>query len=152
MLCANILMLKARYGTQTLPLPGPFGDDVAPATVDDPELCGWCLQAILTRLGMVSPPQAAPSDGNHADAGDLARARLNSAIDAGGTLTNRDTLQVTVFRGLQLAHTVRSTVLLVKRRRPSRGVDNSHGVLAFAANRNAGSVVVAMTKRSSAVT
>ena len=40
------------------------------------------------------------SDGNHAGVGDLVRARLNTEIDAGGRqLTNRDTLQITAFRG-----------------------------------------------------
>jgi hypothetical protein len=58
------------------------------------------VQARLTQLGSVGPPQAPLSDGNHAGVGDLVRARLNTEIDAGGrTLTNRDTLQVTAFRG-----------------------------------------------------
>jgi ATP-dependent exoDNAse (exonuclease V) alpha subunit len=58
------------------------------------------VQARLAQLGTVGPPQAALSDGNHAGVGDLARARLNTKIDAGGcALTNRDTLQVTAFRG-----------------------------------------------------
>jgi conjugative relaxase-like TrwC/TraI family protein len=58
------------------------------------------VQAKLTQLGTVSPPQAALADGNHAGVGDLVRARLNTQIDAGGRrLTNRDTLQVTAFRG-----------------------------------------------------
>ena len=58
------------------------------------------VQAKLTQLGTVGPPQAALSDGNHAGVGDLVRARLNTEIDAGGRqLTNRDTLQVTAFRG-----------------------------------------------------
>ncbi len=48
----------------------------------------------------VGPPQAALADGNHAGVGDLIRARLNTEIDAGGRpLTNRDTLQITAFRG-----------------------------------------------------
>ena len=51
------------------------------------------VQAKLTQLGTVGPPQAALSDGNHAGVGDLVRARLNTEIDAGGRpLTNRDTL------------------------------------------------------------
>ena len=58
------------------------------------------VQARLTQLGTVGPPQAPLSDGNHAGVGDLARARLNTEIDADGRqLTNRDTLQVTAFRG-----------------------------------------------------
>ena len=58
------------------------------------------VQAKLTQLGTVGPPQAALSDGNHAGIGDLIRARLNTKIDAGGRpLTNRDTLQITAFRG-----------------------------------------------------
>jgi len=47
-------------------------------SVDDPELCGWCLQAILTRLGMVSLPQAALSDGNHANANAVTSSALAS--------------------------------------------------------------------------
>jgi conjugative relaxase-like TrwC/TraI family protein len=58
------------------------------------------VRARLAQLGSVGPPQAPLSDGNHAGIGDLVRARLNTAIDAGGRqLTNRDTLQVTAFRG-----------------------------------------------------
>jgi hypothetical protein len=58
------------------------------------------VQAKLTQLGTVSPPQAPLSDGNHAGVGDLVRARLNTEIDAGGRqLTNRDTLVITAFRG-----------------------------------------------------
>jgi conjugative relaxase-like TrwC/TraI family protein len=58
------------------------------------------VQAKLTQLDTVGPPQAALSDGNHAGVGDLVRARLNTTIDAGGRpLTNRDTLQITAFRG-----------------------------------------------------
>ena len=58
------------------------------------------VQAKLTQLGTVGPPQAALSDGNHAGVGDLVRARLNTEIDAGGRqLTNRDTLVITAFRG-----------------------------------------------------
>ena len=58
------------------------------------------VQAKLTHLGSVGPPQAPLADGNHAGIGDLIRARLNTEIDAGGRpLTNRDTLQVTAFRG-----------------------------------------------------
>ncbi len=58
------------------------------------------VQAKLTQLGSVGPPQAPLSDGNHAGVGDLVRARLNTEIDAGGRqLTNRDTLLVTAFHG-----------------------------------------------------
>ena len=58
------------------------------------------VQAKLTQIGTVGPPQAPLSDGNHAGVGDLVRARLNTEIDAGGRqLTNRDTLQITAFRG-----------------------------------------------------
>ena len=58
------------------------------------------VQARLTQMGSVGPPQAPLSDGNHAGIGDLVRARLNTEIDAGGRqLTNRDTLTVTAFRG-----------------------------------------------------
>ena len=58
------------------------------------------VQARLTQLGKVGPPQAALSDGNQAGVGDLVRARLNAEIDAvGRKLTNRDTLQLTVLRG-----------------------------------------------------
>ena len=61
---------------------------------------GRRVQAKLTQLGTIGPPQAALSDGNHAGLGDLIRARLNTAIDAAGRpLTNRDTLQITAFRG-----------------------------------------------------
>ena len=58
------------------------------------------VQAKLTQIGSVGPPQAPLSDGNHAGVGDLIRARLNTEIDAGGRqLTNRDTLKITAFRG-----------------------------------------------------
>ena len=58
------------------------------------------VQAKLTQMEAVGPPQAALADGNYAGAGDLIRARLNTEIDAGGRqLTNRDTLKVTAFRG-----------------------------------------------------
>ncbi len=58
------------------------------------------VQTKLTQVGTIGPPQAALSDGNHAGVGDLVRARLNTHIDAAGRpLTNRDTLQVTAFRG-----------------------------------------------------
>ena len=58
------------------------------------------VQARLTQIGTVGPPQAPLSDGNHAGVGDLVRARLNTEIDAGGRqLTNRDTLKITAFRG-----------------------------------------------------
>ena len=51
------------------------------------------VQARLTQMGSVGPPQAPLSDGNHAGVGDLVRARLNTEIDADGRqLTNRDTL------------------------------------------------------------
>ena len=58
------------------------------------------VQAKLTQLGTIGPPQAALADGNHAGVADLIRARLNTHIDASGRpLTNRDTLQITAFRG-----------------------------------------------------
>jgi conjugative relaxase-like TrwC/TraI family protein len=58
------------------------------------------VQVKLTQIGSVGPPQAALADGNHAGVGDLVRARLNTGIDAAGRqLTNRDTLQITAFRG-----------------------------------------------------
>ena len=58
------------------------------------------VQSKLTQLGTVAPPNATLVDGNQAGVGDLIRARLNTEIDAGGcALTNRDTLQVTAFRG-----------------------------------------------------
>ena len=58
------------------------------------------VQAKLTQLGTVGPSQTVLSDGNHAGIGDLIRARLNTQIDASGRpLTNRDTLQITAFRG-----------------------------------------------------
>jgi TrwC relaxase/AAA domain-containing protein len=58
------------------------------------------VQARLAAMGAVGTPQAVLADGNHAGTGDLVRARLNSEIDAGGRkLTNRDTLQVTGWRG-----------------------------------------------------
>ena len=58
------------------------------------------VQAKLTQLGTIGPPQAALADGNQAGVGDLIRARLNTRIDAGGRpLTNRDTLQITAFCG-----------------------------------------------------
>ena len=58
------------------------------------------VQARLTQIGTVGPPQVALGDGNQAGIGDRVRARLNTQIDAGGrALTNRDTLQVTGFRG-----------------------------------------------------
>ena len=58
------------------------------------------VQARLAALGAVGPPPAVLSDGNHAGTGDLVRARLNTEIDAGGrTLTNRDTLKITGWRG-----------------------------------------------------
>ena len=58
------------------------------------------VQSRLAELGKVGAGKAALSDGNHAGAGDLIRARLNTEIDAGGQrLTNRDTLKVTSIRG-----------------------------------------------------
>jgi ATP-dependent exoDNAse (exonuclease V) alpha subunit len=58
------------------------------------------VQAKLAQLGTVGPPRAPLADGNHAGIGDLVRARLNTEIDVGGRqLTNRDTLQITAFRG-----------------------------------------------------
>jgi TrwC relaxase/AAA domain len=58
------------------------------------------VQAKLTQIGSVGPPQAPLADGNHAGIGDLIRARLNTQIDAGGRpLTNRDTLKITAFGG-----------------------------------------------------
>ena len=58
------------------------------------------VQAKLAQLGSIGRPKASLSDGNHAGTGDLVRARLNTAIDAGGRqLTNRDTLAITAFRG-----------------------------------------------------
>ena len=54
------------------------------------------VQARLTQMGSVGPPQTPLSGGNHAGIGDLVRARLNTEIDAGGRpLTNRDTLKIT---------------------------------------------------------
>ena len=70
------------------------------------------VQAQLSQMGTVGPPQATLADGNQAGVGDLVRARLNTEIDAGGrALTNRDTLKVTAFRG----HEVK-----VRRQRPDR--------------------------------
>jgi hypothetical protein len=58
------------------------------------------VRAKLTQLGSVGPPQAPLADGNHAGVGDLIRARFNTQIDADGrTLTNRDALKITAFRG-----------------------------------------------------
>ena len=58
------------------------------------------VQARLAAMGAIGPPQAVLSDGNHAGTGNLVRARLNTEIDAGGrTLTNRDTLKITGWRG-----------------------------------------------------
>ncbi len=58
------------------------------------------VQAKLTQIGTVGPPQAPLADGNHAGVGDLVRARLNTAIDAGGRqLINRDALVIAAFRG-----------------------------------------------------
>ncbi len=70
------------------------------------------VQARLAQLGAVGPPQATLADGNQAGVGDLVRARLNIEIDADGrALTNRDTLQVTAFRGSDAE---------VRRQRPDR--------------------------------
>jgi AAA domain len=58
------------------------------------------VQARLVQLGTVGPPAVVLADGNHAGTGDLIRARLNTKIDAAGrTLSNRDTLKVTGWRG-----------------------------------------------------
>jgi len=70
------------------------------------------VQARLTAMGAVGPPQAVLSDGNRAGTGDLVRARLNTEIDAGGRrLTNRDTLKITGWRGPDAE---------VRRQRPDR--------------------------------
>ena len=70
------------------------------------------VQARLAQMRTVGPPQTALADGNQAGIGDLVRARLNTQIDAGGrALTNRDTLQVTGFRGPDAE---------VRRQRPDR--------------------------------
>ena len=70
------------------------------------------VQVKLTQMGSVGPPQAPLADGNHAGVGDLVRARLNTEIDAGGRqLSNRDTLQITAFRGPDAE---------VRRQRPDR--------------------------------
>ena len=56
------------------------------------------VQTQLVRLGRVAAPELELADGNHAGAGDLIRARLNTEIDAGGQrLSNRDTIQVTGY-------------------------------------------------------
>ena len=58
------------------------------------------VQAKLTLMGSVGPPQAPLSDRNQAGIGNLVRARLNIEIDADGRqLTNRDILQITAFLG-----------------------------------------------------
>jgi hypothetical protein len=58
------------------------------------------VQVKLAQLGTTGPPRAPLADGNYAGVGDLIRARLNTHIDADGRpLTNRDTLQITAFRG-----------------------------------------------------
>ena len=78
------------------------GKDVLLLAGSNAEAAGLArrVQAKLTQLGSVGPPQVPLADGNHAGVGDLVRARLNTKIDAGGRpLTNRDTLQVTAFRG-----------------------------------------------------
>jgi conjugative relaxase-like TrwC/TraI family protein len=78
------------------------GQDVLLLAGSNAEAAGLSrrVQAKLTQLGTVGPPQAPLADGNHAGVGDLVRARLNTEIDAGGRqLTNRDTLQITAFRG-----------------------------------------------------
>jgi hypothetical protein len=78
------------------------GEDVLLLAGSNAEAAGLScrVQAKLTQLGRVGPPQAALADRNHAGIGDLIRARLNTQIDAGGRpLTNRDTLAITAFRG-----------------------------------------------------
>jgi len=78
------------------------GKDVLLLAGSNAEAAGLArrVQAKLTQMGSVGPPQVPLSDGNHAGIGDLVRARLNTEIDAGGRqLTNRDTLQVTAFCG-----------------------------------------------------
>ena len=51
-------------------------------------------------MGTVVHPRAPLADGNRAGTGDLIRARLNTAIDAGGQqLTNRDVLRIEGWQG-----------------------------------------------------
>ena len=58
------------------------------------------VQAHLVKMGTVVQPRAPLADGNRAGTGDLIRARLNTAIDAGGhTLTNRDVLRIDGWQG-----------------------------------------------------
>ena len=59
------------------------------------------VQAQLAKMGTVVHPRAPLADGNRAGTGDLIRARLNTAIDAGGQkLTNRDVLRIDGWQGL----------------------------------------------------
>ena len=70
------------------------------------------VQARLTQMGAVGPPQAMLADGNQAGVGDLVRVRLNTEIDAvGRPLANRDIIKVTAFRGPDAE---------VRRQRPDR--------------------------------
>ena len=58
------------------------------------------VQAQLVKMGTVVQPRAPLADGNRAGTGDLIRARLNTAIDAGGQrLTNRDVLRIEGWQG-----------------------------------------------------
>ena len=58
------------------------------------------VQAQLVTMGTVVHPRAPLADGNRAGTGDLIRARLNTAIDAGGQkLTNRDVLRIDGWQG-----------------------------------------------------
>ena len=58
------------------------------------------VQARLVQMGTVVHPRAPLADGNRAGTGDLIRARLNTAIDAGGQkLTNRDVLRIEGWQG-----------------------------------------------------
>jgi conjugative relaxase-like TrwC/TraI family protein len=94
------------------------------------------VQAKLTQLGRVGPPQAILADGNHAGVGDLIRARLNTKIDAGGQqLANRDTLHVVALHDADA---------VVRRQRPDgawtkpfripRAYLAGHAELAYAGN------------------
>jgi hypothetical protein len=58
------------------------------------------VQARLVQMETVVHPRAPLADGNRAGTGDLIRARLNTAIDAGGQkLTNRDVLRIEGWQG-----------------------------------------------------
>jgi len=94
------------------------------------------VQAKLTQLGHVGPPQATLADGNHAGVGDLIRARLNTKIDAGGSqLTNRDTLKVTALRGPDAeARRQRPDGTWTDPFRVSRSYLADHAELAYAGN------------------